>query len=230
MLSSDWQSSAIHVARSAVSHSKWNCFRRQALGFVLTIAIGTVSTGTSWADETLTLLGPAPRLSFEDDDGTTQIWDLIGDDTGFDLFDQIAGTNPVHIEPGAFDNSLAITASGNVGVGTGTPGALFHVQKFAQGGTAEVLARFSVADDPVGRLTINNNSSTNGIFHPRIQGLATSQATPLSLEGIVGTDIGGNPAISFNVARSIGAPWRCGRSLPFEITVPFGRRLPPTVT
>lgn len=179
-------------------------FGKRALEYALTIFIGVVSAGQSWAQETVTLLGPAPRLSFEDDDGTTQIWDLIGDDTGFDLFDSIAGTNPVHIEPGAFDNSLAITASGNVGVGTGTPGALLHVQKFAQVGTAEVLARFSVADDPVGRLTINNNSSTNGIFHPRIQGLATSQATPLSLEGIIANDVGGNPAISFNVARSAG--------------------------
>jgi hypothetical protein len=204
MLSSDRHGSRSHVAYLKVSHPRWNCFTRRALGFVLSIVIGTVSTGQSSGQETLTLQGPAPRLSFEDDDGTTQIWDLIGDDTGFDLFDSIAGTNPVHIEPGAFDNSLAITASGNVGVGTGTPGALFHVQKFAQAGAAEVLARFSVADDSVGRLTINNNSSTNGIFHPRIQGLATSQATPLTLEGIIGTDVGGNPALSFNVARSIG--------------------------
>lgn len=156
------------------------------------------------ADETLTLQGPAPRLTFDDDAGTLQMWDLFGDHTGFDVIDSTAGTSPFHIDPGAVNNSVVIGSTGNVGLGIVNPAVLLHVNKTAQAGTAETLARFAISDDAIGRLSISNNSSSNGIFHPRIQGLATSQATALSLEGIIGTDAGVNPAISFNAARSAG--------------------------
>jgi hypothetical protein len=93
---------------------------------------------------------------------------------------------------------------GNVGFGTIAPVAPIHVIKDAQALTPEIVAQFEVRDDPVGRLVIHNNSSSNGIFHPRIQGLATSQATPLSLEGVIGNDVGSNPCLSFNAVRSLG--------------------------
>lgn len=156
------------------------------------------------ADEVLTLQGPNPRLSFEDNEGITQIWDLFADHTGFDIVDSIAGTAPFHIDAAATSDSLIIRANGNIGFGTAFPQELMHVQKNAIPAVAENLARFSISDDSVGRLTFGNNSATNGIFHPRIQGLVTSQATALSLEGIIANDIGANPAISFNAARSAG--------------------------
>jgi len=134
------------------------------------------------------------------------MWDVFGDHTGFDVIDTTGGTSPFHIDPGAADNSLVIGSTGNVGIGVLNPSVLLQVGKQAQSSTAETLARFTVSDDAVGRLTISNNSSSNGIFHPRIQGLATLQATPLSLEGIIGTDAGVNPVISFNAARSVGGP------------------------
>lgn len=131
-------------------------------------------------------------------------WQMSANEFSFGIADLTSGTFPFTIESTALDASFYMNTLGNVGFGTITPVAPIHVIKDAETLIPEVVAQFEVRDDPVGRLVINNNSSSNGIFHPRIQGLATSQATPLSLEGIIGSDVGSNPCVSFNAVRSLG--------------------------
>jgi len=131
-------------------------------------------------------------------------WDLGGNEIGLFFNDVTSNTFPFGVEGGAPDDTLRVAATGNVGIGTFAPASPLHVLVPFLNSGAEQVARFEIADDSVGRLLINNNSSSNNVFHPRIQGLATSQATPLSFEGVIDTDAGQNPCISFNAVRSIG--------------------------
>lgn len=254
------------------NHPKW-----QSAGWTLALLIATGSQ--SLAQETLTLQGPNPQVTFDDNDGTLQMWDVFGDNTGFDVIDPTAGTAPFHITPGTLDNSLYLgtngrvgfgtstpvtelhvstagfvptlrlqstsatpriwdlrgsgggfdlldvtnsnaipfgvqagapantmylTSTGRVGIGTSSPSTLFHARKPAEAATAEILARFDVADDATGKLEISNVSSTNGIFHPRLRGTTALQAVCLTMEGFITDDVGGNPIVSFAGTRLAG--------------------------
>ncbi len=104
--------------------------RLMSVASALMICVGLVSSRQSPAAETLTLQGPFPRLTFDDNDGVLQMWDIAGDHTGFDVFDLTAGvgnTSPFHIDPASLDNSLYINNAGAVGFGTALPGASLHV-------------------------------------------------------------------------------------------------------
>jgi hypothetical protein len=131
-------------------------------------------------------------------------WDVEAGGTGFDIKDASAGTNPFTILPGAPNSSLFVTAIGNVGLGTSSPSTQFHVQKAAQAGVAESIARFDIADDTIGKLEINNVSAGNGIFHPRLRGTTASQAVALTMEGLITSDVGGNPVVAYDAARRGG--------------------------
>lgn len=147
----------------------------------------------------------SPSLYISQIPGTYTPWDyrLGGNEQSFFLHDITSDTFPFVVESGSPDDALHIAYNGFTGFGTLAPAAPLHALVPAATG-AEIVARFEISDDPVGRLLINNNSASNAVFHPRIQGIATSQATPLSFEGAIDTDAGANPCISFNAVRSAG--------------------------
>ena len=97
------------------------------VGCVLAIFVGLFSVGQAPAVETLLLQGPAPALTFDDDAGTLQMFNVFGDNTGFDIIDPTAGKSPFHIDPAALDNSLFIRNTGAVGFGTASPLANIHI-------------------------------------------------------------------------------------------------------
>ncbi len=249
------------------------------VGWVLVVCLSAIFDMPVRAQETLTLQGPNPQLTFDDNAGLLQMWNIFGDDAGFDVIDPTAGTSPFHIEPAARDNSLFLGTSGHVGfgtalplaelhvstsglfptlrlqstsgsprvwdlrgsggsfdlldvtnsnaipfgvqsgaptntmylsstgwvgIGTGSPQTFIHARKPAEAATAEVLARFDISDDPVGKLEISNVSSTNGIFHPRMRGTTNLQAVCLTMEGMITDDVGNNPIVSFAGSRLAG--------------------------
>ena len=53
-------------------------------------------------------------------------------------------------------------------------------------------------------MEISNVSSTDNIFHPRIRGATASQAVPITIEGTITDDVGGNPVVSFAGTKSGG--------------------------
>ena len=155
----------------------------------------------------------SPSINFNqvgDITHAAQKWQVFANEAEFSLSNLTDPQNlrfPFSLRASAPDDSFVIGDLGFVGINIPfptNPQAPLHVNAKAGTTTAESIAMFTVADDTVGRLVINNNSSTNGIFHPRIQGLAKSQATPLNMEGLIGSDVGGNPCVSFNAAKSIG--------------------------
>ncbi len=100
---------------------------RRCLGWVLAILAGLASGGQSPAAETLLLQGPNPQVTFDDNDTVLQMWQVFGDDSGFDIIDPTGGTAPFHIVPAALDNSFFLDNAGAVGFGTAMSGASLHV-------------------------------------------------------------------------------------------------------
>ena len=73
---------------------------------------------------------PAHRLEQTNQSGfTAQTWDIAGNEANFFVRDVTAGSRlPFRIRPGAPTSSVDVAASGNVGVGTASPGFHLHVQ------------------------------------------------------------------------------------------------------
>lgn len=132
------------------------------------------------------------------------LWEMTGNEFNFFVKDVAAETFPFTIVPGAPDDSFVIQGNGNVGLGTASPAAGLHVVKFPDQGAAEILARFSVADDTVGSLAIVNNSAGNGTFIPKLTGRSASQNAALINEALITLDAGASPAIVYNAAKVAG--------------------------
>ncbi|MBC8113318.1 MAG: tail fiber domain-containing protein [Candidatus Saccharimonas sp.] len=86
----------------------------------MAILVGTLSAFDCSAAETLLLQGATPQLTFDDNDGTLQTWDVFGDDQGFDVVDALTNTNPFHISPQAPDFAFYVASDGAIGIGTDT--------------------------------------------------------------------------------------------------------------
>jgi hypothetical protein len=95
---------------------------------------------------------PAIRLEQNTSQGFAgQTWDVAGNEANFFVRDVTAGSRlPFRIRPGAPTSSLDISADGNVGIGTGSPGAKLHVF-----GTAAADAFASFGPDPTAGPALN---------------------------------------------------------------------------
>jgi hypothetical protein len=171
---------------------------------------GLVGLGTEAPEQHLHVFSSAnPTMRFEQDNAefAAYTWDVGGNEGNFYVQDVTGGnTLPFIIRPGAPTSSLEIASSGNVGFGTSSPTAPIHVKKSAQAVTAEVLARFAVADDSTGSLVISNSSAGDGVFIPKITARSASQNAALINEALITNDVGGSPAIAYNAALGAGGP------------------------
>jgi hypothetical protein len=72
---------------------------------------------------------PAIRLEQNNSGGfTAQTWDVAGNEANFFVRDVTSGSRlPFRIRPGAPTSSIDISATGNVGIGTGSPNRLFSI-------------------------------------------------------------------------------------------------------
>lgn len=133
-------------------------------------------------------------------------WKISGNQSDFRVADVTGNKTPFVISVGAPTGSLFMNPAGNLALGTSSPLAAFHVNKLAQTGVAETLARFNVSDDTIGKLVISNSSSTAALFIPKIQGVSASTNAALITEGLITTDTGTNPVLVYNAALAAGGP------------------------
>lgn len=149
------------------------------------------------------LSNEAPGIRLET--SGVQAFDIEVNETFFNVVDVTnAFSIPFRIGSGVPSNSLFLGTAGRVGLGTSFPAAQFHIHKSAESGVAELIARFEVADDAMGRLEINNASSSAGVFIPRIQGKSGSANAALIMEGLISNDSGVGPAIVYNASKVAG--------------------------
>jgi len=94
---------------------------------------------------------PALRLEQSSSGGfTAQTWDIAGNEANFFVRDVTGGSKlPFRIRPGAPTSSVDISASGDVGIGTGSPSEKLHV--------------FENADTPTFLTVENPNAGTNAV-------------------------------------------------------------------
>jgi len=99
---------------------------------------GDIGIGTSNpVTEIHAVRGDTPTLRL-DQDGSSgfapQVWDVAGNETSFFIRDVTGGsTLPFRINPGAPSSSIHINASGDVGMGTASPGSSLQVRRTAAG-------------------------------------------------------------------------------------------------
>ena len=88
---------------------------------------------------------PAIRLEQNNSGGfTAQTWDIAGNEANFFVRDVTGGSRlPFRIRPGAPTSSIDISADGDVGVGTASPGANLHVET---SGGSTTQSHFTVED------------------------------------------------------------------------------------
>ncbi|HZE68170.1 MAG TPA: tail fiber domain-containing protein [Pyrinomonadaceae bacterium] len=86
---------------------------------------------------------PAARLEQNASGGfTAQTWDIAGNEANFFVRDVTGGSRlPFRIRPGAPTSSIDISANGNVGIGTSSPGARLEVN--APNPTSQLRLRFN---------------------------------------------------------------------------------------
>ena len=99
---------------------------------------GNLGFGTDQPAANLQLVSAdSPTLRLEQTDGTSQVWDVAGNETGFFVRDVSSGDIlPFRILAGASENSLTIGSTGNIGIGTQNADAALHVA--STDGTASI--------------------------------------------------------------------------------------------
>jgi len=102
-----------------------------------------------------TVDGDTPTLRLQQDGSSgfaPQTWDVAGNETNFFVRDVTNGsTLPLRIRPGAPSSAIDIAASGNVGIGTASPGDELHVDVAGANGGVTIES-----DTNLPQLTINN--------------------------------------------------------------------------
>lgn len=146
---------------------------------------------------------PTIRLEQTNVSFTPQVYDLAINELGLSVYDATHNLTPMFIASQAPDHAMTINNSGWVGLGTAIPAA--PLSQFVQGFSGpETIAKFEISDDSIGNLQINNATSTDGLFIPRLQGRSGSQNAALIMEGLITTDLGVGPAIVYNAAKMSG--------------------------
>jgi hypothetical protein len=116
---------------------------------------------------------PAHRFEQTNAGGfTAQTWDVAGNEANFFVRDVTGGSRlPFRIRPGAPTSSIDIAASGNVGIGTASPGFRIHavdtntvVSKMESSGAAAFLEQKNTDSDWLTGPTNGNTPQGWGLF------------------------------------------------------------------
>ena len=175
--------------------------------FVSSLGRVGLRTGTPAKDlHIITIDTPTHRLEQNGGGYTAQTWDIAGNEANFFVRDVTYGSLlPFRIRPGAPTSSIDIASSGNVGIGTASPGFRVQVDTPTSTGTAGN----SIEDG----LTIRTNPNINGV--QLMHGLSTAFMALNTDEigsGALGIGTKGNFPVHFyaNSGLTAGAPSAVG--------------------
>jgi hypothetical protein len=160
---------------------------------------------------------PAVRLDQSNTSGfTAQTWDVAANEANFFVRDVTSGSRlPLRIRPGAPTSSLDIAATGNVGLGTGSPSVRLHVVGAAntnaifEGGAAtHSLVQFTNAGVSRGFIGFANTGTTGLSFFNATGAAVNMLITDGGNIGLGGVTNPGSPIQHNNGATlSAGGVW-----------------------
>lgn len=107
------------------------------------------------------------------------------------------------------NDRLTVDTSGNIGIGTGTPGSALEVKAQAVASTRESLLKTSVSDANGSEFGVKNATTTDGVFGAAIYGTGTSSPwNALTLQGMTtsGQDTGNVALMAFRSQIYSGNP------------------------
>ncbi|REJ84957.1 MAG: hypothetical protein DWQ36_18745 [Acidobacteria bacterium] len=118
--------------------------------------------------------GDSPTLRLQQDQSAgfqAQTWDIVGNEANFFVRDVTNGSKlPFRIKPGAPDDSIFVTDSGDVGLGTDTPGGALQVQR-ATGAFENILTLQN--NSGVGFVLTNTSGESVNSVYTSINNLAS---------------------------------------------------------
>jgi Chaperone of endosialidase len=142
---------------------------------------------------------PGARLEQDSSGGfTAQTWDIAGNEANFFVRDVTGGSRlPFRIRPGAPTSSIDINASGNVGLGTASPGSRLHVSGAA---AVDTFAAFGPSATGSGSDGFNigyggNSLGVGGGFINAHSATGTTGKLVLLTDGLTRMTIGPNVGI-----------------------------------
>lgn len=156
---------------------------------------------------------PAHRLEQTNSSGfTAQTWDIGGNEANFFIRDVTGGSRlSFRIRPGAPTSSIDINASGNVGIGTASPGVKLHVSGTATTDTVATIGPLAVAGDGLnighggssfgagaGFLNAHSATGTGGKLL-----FLTEAATRMTIDNAGNVGIGVTPAVRFHTTGAV---------------------------
>ena len=130
----------------------------------------------------------------------------------FKITDMIASTEPFTIEKGATSNTLYLNSSGNVGIGTTSPGALLHLSSDVNSNT-RLKIDIGAASGNTG-IELTSSSIAGGSYWIKATGDDTTDSFVVKGDGNVGIgksdaiyklDVGGSGIVGRFAGRVIGA-------------------------
>ncbi|MBS1880912.1 MAG: hypothetical protein JST31_15480 [Actinobacteria bacterium] len=140
-------------------------FGAACAGLLVAVLLSSPDTpvaGAAVQTEDLTLkTGDTPKLRLEQAGGgfPSQTWDVAGNEANFFVRDLTHGSLlPFRIRPGAPTSSIDIAASGNVGIGTSSPGGPLEISR---GTAASVLYTVTAPNPDVSWTT---GAQASGVF------------------------------------------------------------------
>lgn len=127
---------------------------------------GNVGIGTATPVVELQVTdGDSPTLRLEQNGSsgfTAQTWDIAGNETNFFVRDVTNGSKlPFKIKPNAPTSSIFVAASGNIGLGTESPGAELHVNATDASETEVHIQNTNGTTQSVGLRMINTSREWN---------------------------------------------------------------------
>ncbi len=140
---------------------------------------GDVGIGTSTPATDIDIkIGDTPTLRLQQDGTsgfTPQTWDVAGNEAGFFIRDATGGSQlSLRIRPGAPSSSLDISGDGLIGIGTGSPAALVHMERGGAGNDGLPRIYFENTDAPENWVMDVND---NALFRISVDGSGAQELT-----------------------------------------------------
>jgi hypothetical protein len=197
----DWQLTANDSASGGASKFSIEDITGSKVPFTITAGASTNSifvdstgrvgfrTSTPVLDLHVTT-GNTPALRFEQTNSsgfTAQTWDVAGNEANFFIRDVTGGSRlPFRIRPGAPTSSIDISANGNVGIGTASPGTgvLLDVQRTDN--SATIISSTGNNASGIAILRAQSGNGTSSIRQSYVQ-MLTNETSPVDWrQGIQG--------------------------------------------
>ena len=194
-------------------------------------SVGKIGLRTSTPDLDIQMTtGDTPAIRFDQTNAggfTAQTWDIGANEANFFIRDKTGGSKlSFRIRPGAPTSSIDIADTGNVGIGTASPGAKLDVSALRSNGNVSGLRIFDAdsANGPIVKPLANlyNSGGTGRLDLLNVSGVQDVQIMAAGTSYFNGGNVGigtTNPGYKLDVAGAVNATSFLLNGVPFNAAI-----------